>query len=117
MFRYIDTQEQLPKRKAWTHKDSGVQYCRRFLEAATTDDLSAVGVEFIPDPEPPAPDPLQVIDDVLGMSDNRLMRLAARMLEDIAEERKAAGKFVHQAVQDEIAFRKAKREERRAITG
>ncbi len=92
MYRYIDTQEQLPKRKAWTHKDTGTNYCRRTLENASAEELTAMGVEQTADPESViVPETTQ---QKLQRSDHDLVMKCARMLEEIADERIAAGKTV-----------------------
>ena len=109
MHRYIDNQEVIEAKKPWTHKDTGASYCRRFLESATEEELEAVGVEFVADPEPTAPNPQTIILNELRHTDQQLVTTAARMLEDIVDERVAEGKYVSDAVKSLVADRKALR--------
>jgi len=92
MYRYIDTQEQLPRRKAWTHKDTGTSYCRRTLENSSAEELAEMGVEVVADPEPVIVP--ETVQSQLARSDHELVMKCARMLEEIADERIAAGKTV-----------------------
>ena len=58
---------------------------------------------------PVQPTEAEIALAALAMSDSLLPQIAARAIEDILDERIAAGKFVAQAAKDLIAERKANR--------
>ena len=93
----------------------GVQYPPNWLELSSDDEKIEIGIVIEPDPEPEPVDPIKQIDHFLSHSDEVLVGYAARAIEELLEERHAAGKFVHQRVIDLLAERKAKRAERAAI--
>lgn len=57
----------------------------------------------------PAPAPEPTPADLLAQTDQELLGISARTLEDMIQERIDAGKFVAQPVKDKIAERKALR--------
>ena len=58
-----------------------------------------------------APLPLTA-EELFARADAELLKISARTLEDIIDERVVDGKFVSQAVRDKIAERRALREQR-----
>lgn len=83
-----------------------------WTSVASPEELSSAGVEVHPDPPEPSPPAPRVLSPIesLVKTDGELILIAARMIEDIAEERIAAGKYVSDGVKEKIAERKSLRE-------
>jgi hypothetical protein len=55
--RIIKTGEVLPRRAAWTHPITKIQFPKNELQTASPERLSQIGVEYFEDPPAPAPMP------------------------------------------------------------